>query len=162
MRRRWPELAQGGGLPEVTRETGAMVNPASGREEEYEEIWVDVGKEVPPRVKGAAVGEFPRAEGSCCVVARFEEEGDGRVVRRGLIVWIGQFCQGILRIGEHVTAERWEFDGEKGEWVRVYREGSGCLPCGWVVNESSDLREGREFMAPLGDGMKWKIVESDF
>jgi hypothetical protein len=160
VRARWPELVpdadDSGELPEVTRETGCMVNAATGREEEYEEIWVDERKEVPGRAAGAE-GEFGREEGSCCVVARFE--GHGEVLGRGLIVWIAQFCQGILRVGEEVTVERWEF---RGEWVSVYREGNGCLPCGWVVKESSDLREGNEFTAPLTGGMKWKIVESDF
>ncbi|KAJ0158492.1 hypothetical protein CTA2_11462, partial [Colletotrichum tanaceti] len=79
----------------LTLEKGRMVNPATGEETDYEELWRDVE---PVAVVGSG------GEAVECIVLRFEDEQAGA---RGSVVWLGRFCQGISRVGADVTAERW-------------------------------------------------------
>jgi Protein HRI1 len=141
-----------------TLERGVMRNEAAGGDvQRYEEVWEDVA------VAGTGKGNEVR-----CVVARYrgdEEVGGG--VARGVVVLLGRVCQGVLRVGAEVTAERWEYGGDDGdgavlgtkEWRRVFGVGTGSLPCGAVCRESVDLRLGEEFQLPLSGGMRWKVAE---
>ena len=51
------------------------------------------------------------------------------------MVRVGSWCQGILKIGDGVTIERWQWrpegsaNTERGGWKRVVRTGSDVLPC---------------------------------
>jgi hypothetical protein len=137
-----------------TLERGEMRNEeAGGAVQRYEEVWEDVA------VAGAGEGKEVR----CVVVRYWGDERDGRGVERGVVVLLGRYCQGVLRVGDEVTAERWEYgaaaagSGTK-EWRRVFGVGEGSLPCGAVCRESVDLRLGEEFELPLS-GMRWKVVE---
>ncbi|OLN90027.1 hypothetical protein CCHL11_07207 [Colletotrichum chlorophyti] len=129
---------QPGGL---TLEKGRMVNPATGAETEYEELWRDVEPV-------AAAG----AQGVECVVLSFEE---GRKAR-GSVVWLGRFCQGISRVGEEVTAERWEWREDEG-WKRTVRIGDGQLPCEVLLKTGARLSVGAH--VKHGDSV-WDVVES--
>ncbi|KAF2398513.1 hypothetical protein EJ06DRAFT_583763 [Trichodelitschia bisporula] len=126
-------------LKNRTREVGAMENPDTGRVEEYEEMWedeelVDVG------------------DGIECAVARWwtGEGWDGEREmkdRLGLVVRVGKWAQGIVRDGEGVWVERWEW--ADGGWRAVWRGGSGDGKVG-VVDviklEERGVVEGRDWI----------------
>ena len=78
-------------------EAGRMVNPATGREEVYEECWVDV--EI---LEGDNTGW----------VARLQSEGN-RV--RGVVVRLGGWLQGFLRRDEECVVGRWSYDASNEE-----------------------------------------------
>ncbi|KAH7139532.1 hypothetical protein B0J11DRAFT_46313 [Dendryphion nanum] len=119
-------------------EVGKMWNPGLGIWQVYEEMWEDVKVK---NVEGVKVA----------VVLRLETP-EARA--RGIVVRVGQFCQGILRVGEDWVVERWEFerrdvatgtqDGDEteekvqgGAWKRMVRVGDLFLPC--AVTFRSDI-----------------------
>jgi hypothetical protein len=113
-----------------TLETGAMVNPATGALTAYEEMWRDVriaSVAAEAKVAGGAVGE----EGvKYSVVLTLEMPA---ICARGMVVRVGQWCQGIVMIGAGVTVERWKYVGGEGkagsgDWTRRVRLGDGFLP----------------------------------
>jgi hypothetical protein len=106
-----------------TLELGTMVNPATGVLTAYEEMWRDV----------AAVATGADKVKYCVVITM-----DDPVNRaRGMVARIGQWCQGLLKIGDETTVERWEYvaggtkEGEvaEGDWTRCVRLGQRFLPC---------------------------------
>ncbi|KAK7424244.1 hypothetical protein QQX98_000512 [Neonectria punicea] len=123
----------------TTLETGSMVNPATERETAYEELWLDVDPTATstPEVK--------------VVVLQLETENG----YRGSVVRLGQYCQGILREGELITAERWEWKKEDG-WKRTIRMGDGVLPCERALDDGFSVRKGE---AVEVEERTWKIVE---
>ncbi|GAB7363595.1 hypothetical protein MBLNU230_g4166t1 [Neophaeotheca triangularis] len=130
-----------------TLEIGAMVNPETGLMTEYEEVWRDFG---PKAVVGEEGGKVQ------CLVLHFEgggEEGDGVC---GVVVRVGGFCQGVVRVGEQFALERWEVQGEEGRWVRKYRFGELWVPCAVVAREAQKVKEEGEVR--YGDSI-WKVVE---
>ncbi|KAF2153240.1 hypothetical protein K461DRAFT_320922 [Myriangium duriaei CBS 260.36] len=120
-----------------TLERGAMVNPATGIRQEYEECWVD---------EDVGVGE--------AVVVMLEDEG-----AKGMVVRVGGWCQGILKVvrGEEaeVSVERWK-KGDDGSWRRVMKVGRLWLPC--AVAWEKGLRLGQEVSY---QGWEWKVVEAE-
>lgn len=91
---------------EGTLEKGRMVNPATGKDADYEELWDDADAEGP------------------CLVLKLEKGGV-----RGMCIKLGGLMQSLVRDGEQVTLERWE-DGKK-----TVRMGERELP-GWDVGGS--------------------------
>ncbi|KAF9870717.1 hypothetical protein CkaCkLH20_11819 [Colletotrichum karsti] len=130
---------------DLTLEKGRMVNPATGRECDYEELWRDVDPQ--PASAAAAAPE--------CVVLRFEDESRAA---RGVVVWLGRFCQGISRVGGDVVAERWEWKGEDAGWVRTVGIGAeGALPCEVLLKTGGGLGVG----AHVKHGeVVWDVLES--
>ncbi|KAI8937314.1 hypothetical protein NX059_006521 [Plenodomus lindquistii] len=127
---------------ETSVEVGWAFHPGLGRLSGHEEMWRDVPVTVVPETQGVA-GE---GEGKKVSVALRCE--DSRAGVRGLVVRVGQFCQGIVMKGSEVTVERWEFDGDEagdddkgadegegeqegrvGGWKRTARIGTAFLPC---------------------------------
>ncbi|KAF2791543.1 hypothetical protein K505DRAFT_309353 [Melanomma pulvis-pyrius CBS 109.77] len=104
-------------------EHGASFSATAGRMIGYEEMWSDVEVEAC----------FP-SNSKFSIVLRIENLQAGI---RGLVVRVGQYCQGILMKGTDFTVERWEFvdhvDPQEnvvgGEWTRVARIGEMFLPC---------------------------------
>lgn len=121
-----------------TLETGKMVNPATGVETEYEEVWR---------------GEEP--VGDAVVVLRTEEEG-----RRGVVVRVGQYAQGILREGDEVVVQRREWTDGAG-WGVTARLGDGGLDFAMGVATGEDgAREEVELGGKVaGGGFVWEVVE---
>lgn len=121
-------------------ERGIMINPATGRMARYEEFWEDEEVEI---VEGRR----------CSVVLKMEDEILGekgeKIVVRGMVVRVGQWCQGLIRVGDEIALERWRYvreaqiSGRKNEkvgegvkdetkngmWARVARLGRLFLPC---------------------------------
>lgn len=125
-------------------ETGRMVNPTTGLEADYEEAWVSVDAvrtgfqtETPP----------PYAVMRVC-------DDERRV--RGMVVRVGQFCQGILRVGDAVTVERWEWRSDGG-WTLSARFGERKLPTTTLIEEMEGLVVG----GVINDGERvWDVLEA--
>ncbi|TIC94158.1 hypothetical protein CH35J_009862 [Colletotrichum higginsianum] len=128
----------------LTLEKGRMVNPATGEETDYEELWRDVEP-------AAVVGGGGKAVE--CIVLRFEDEQAGA---RGSVVWLGRFCQGISRVGEDVTAERWEWRDDGG-WRRTMRIGERGLPCEALLKTGALLTVGAHV---VHEDLVWDVLES--
>lgn len=123
-------------------EKGRMVNPETGKLTEYEEVWEDLKVE---RVgRDSSSGEIQ------CVVIQVHDE---KCEVRGLVVRVGQFCQGIMRVGGEVAVERWVW-GED-HWKRTVRMGKGSLPCGEAM-QSTKLKLGGKI--PCGE-QEWTVIE---
>ncbi|EDU51467.1 hypothetical protein PtrSN002B_000605 [Pyrenophora tritici-repentis] len=106
---------------DLTLEVGHAFHPALGAVKTHEEMWRDVD--------AVATNE---AGTKLCVVLRCQADHAGV---RGLVVRVGQFCQGIIMQRESTTVERWEWDDnhpgetEKEKWQRTVRIGGAFLPC---------------------------------
>lgn len=91
----------------TTLETGRMVNPATGTEMNYEELWRD---EDPRPVPGQAD----------CTVFQLHSDGDQK---RGLFIQLGHHALGVLRIGDIFTGERWSWNSSLSKWERLFKAG---------------------------------------
>ncbi|KAF2280223.1 uncharacterized protein EI97DRAFT_429978 [Westerdykella ornata] len=123
--------------PDLTLEVGSAPSPFSAHGHiNYEELWRD------EPIK--AVGERCRDAGGdgkrVAVTLRTEERGGEGA--RGLVVRVGQFVQGIMKRGERLSVERWEFV-EQREGVSGQQQGT--LRGGEVSQEDAgEAREDRE------------------
>lgn len=129
-----------------TLEKGKMINPATGKETEYEEVWHDVDP-----VSTNAGGK----------IKSFVLQFDNEAGLRGSIVRHGHFVQGFLKEGERLTAERWEWK-EEGKWGRLLKLGTEELPSMIVMDVLDHLDD--EMHLRLGDAVKlggrsWRVVE---
>ncbi|OAL49742.1 hypothetical protein IQ07DRAFT_511672 [Pyrenochaeta sp. DS3sAY3a] len=111
----------------LTLEHGHAFHPSLRTHKSHEEMWRDV-----PVISTPATGlKF-------CIVLRVEDDAQKL---RGMIVRIGQFCQGISMNGGACTVERWQWTAEAEEkeangvpdknlgWKRTIRIGNHFLPC---------------------------------
>lgn len=144
-----------------TLEKGNMVNPATGRMTEYEEMWKDIDP-IATVTRTAAPSKVERMR--ACVVLTLDDE---QHEARGMVVRVGQFCQGVIRSGQYFSLERWVWmNGEKkvgeGErsWRRTSRIGSFWMPCGPAMEaEMGRLKLGGE--VKYGEFI-WTVVELHF
>ncbi|KAK0936201.1 hypothetical protein LTR29_012211 [Friedmanniomyces endolithicus] len=130
-------------------EKGSNTDPETGEVSEYEELWWEAP------VKVVESGEGGGGEGrNCCVVLRLQ---DDEHEARGVVVRVGQYVEGVLRVGESFSLERWEWKGMgKGEgWQRLVRMGDLWLPSGPAMEEKR-LKEGGE--VKYGEYV-WEVVE---
>ncbi|KAI9864952.1 MAG: hypothetical protein M1830_006070, partial [Pleopsidium flavum] len=96
---------------------------------------------------------------------------------RGLVVRVGGWCQGIVKVKGEVSVERWKYAEKKekgsggvrvendveevagetdlGDWQRVIRLGPGALPCSLTFTPAK-MKEGNVVKA--GD-TKWTVIE---
>ncbi|GKT64073.1 hypothetical protein ColTof4_04381 [Colletotrichum tofieldiae] len=132
----------------LTLEKGRMVNPATGKATDYEELWRDVEPVPAGAAGGAGAGEAVE-----CIVLRFEDEPTRS---RGLVVWLGRFCQGISRIGGDVAAQRWEWRDDEG-WKRTVRIGERELPCEALLKTGAPLSVGAHI---VHEDLVWDVLES--
>lgn len=144
----------GGGL---FLEHGHAFHPHLGRVASHEEAWEDV--EAVSTVARPDLAQEGRGR-KVCVVLRAQDDVRGV---RGVVVRVGQFCQGIVRVGGDITTERWEADleedvadgQEERRWKRTGRTGSGFPPCSVTF---------RPEIVGLGgtvayDGVEWVVEE---
>ncbi|KAI9059500.1 hypothetical protein FKP32DRAFT_1668615 [Trametes sanguinea] len=115
--------------PDVELERGRMRHPDSGAMTEYEEAWKAVS--VLP-LGGPRAREGRR-------VAVWLERQQGAADKKGTIVRVGQYCQGIVREGTEVAVQRWQWTEVEGAWQKVGQVGDLAIPCdaAW-----SEVKEG--------------------
>ncbi|KAK4099255.1 hypothetical protein N658DRAFT_498627 [Parathielavia hyrcaniae] len=134
-------------------EKGRMVNPATGVETEYEEIW-----------RSEPIQNIPvpgdREAGVTCLALQMEVSGGGEgpagKAKRGLIVRLGQYCQAFARDGDDITLERLRWDAWQQRWTTEVRMGGQELPTDiatYLAHETSIDDEVK-----VG-GVVWKVVE---
>ena len=127
-------------------ERGINVDPKTGQETTYEELWTDL--------KVEKVGSEPTRT---CVVLRMEDIAKGS---KGMVIRVGSWCQGILKQHDALTAERWQWTADYDpsdthKWRRTVRLGNGELPCDALCHGDGlqDLRT-----VECG-GASWEVVE---
>lgn len=130
--------------PERTRmlERGEMENPETCEVTPYEEIWIERSPD-----------NVPGPEKQQCIVLKLDEHGSAK----GLIVRTGKICQGILRVGEEIRAERWEW--HEGKWLRTKRvmgDEDISVPCERVLDPETQWREQQQIEH---QGRRWTAVE---
>lgn len=127
-------------------EKGRMVNPETGVVGEYEEVWRDVKVLA---ADGAVEGGGRRV---CTVMLLNDEQREAR----GMVIRLGQFCQGVLRIGERFSLERWLW-GEGEGWQRDARIGEFLVPCGVATSGKMPEVGGR---VEYGEFV-WEVAENE-
>lgn len=120
-------------LDGTTLETGHMVNPDTGIVTAYEEVWDD--KDIPSTDTVQV-----------CVVLKYENVND-----KGLVIKLDKYCQGFMKIGEHSSLERWEFNNQPVCTVKI---GTEELPAKLAMEKSFTLGENVQIA-----GRSWKVVE---
>ncbi|KAI6808075.1 hypothetical protein KC367_g6737 [Hortaea werneckii] len=135
-------------------EKGRMVNPDTGRMTEYEEIWRDVDAVGIPEVVGGEGVEREDEQKVSAVLILDEPEQRAR----GMVIRIGQYCQGVLRVKGEFSLERWEWAGKEKGWERKVRMGSLFLPCGPAM-DILGMQVG--IQVKHGD-FRWEVVELDY
>jgi len=123
---------------DLTLEKGSMVNPDTGIDTAYEELWHDA---TPTAVPGEPAVR--------ALVLQTEDEKNGV---RGSVVRLGCYAQGLIRVGENISLERWEW---KEGWKRTIRMGDAELPIEKILGEET-LKEGDT--VGVG-GREWKVIE---
>jgi hypothetical protein len=170
----------------IALEKGSMVNPATGRETAYVEGWRETAAKHVPEPTSNEIAAFeqelekrgvkfipgdldlrtlvrhgnPLEESSNSVSCVLQHANAARQ-SRGTVIRVGQFCQGVLRVGDEFAAERWEWT-EQGGWRKVFASGSSKLnmPCDVACHLAvRKLRVGNEVV--YGPGEIWQCVEEE-
>lgn len=128
-------------------EKGNFVSPITGQREYYEELWEEVPTEK------LAFGKDPHV----CTVLRTEDQ---EKMSKGMIIRLGDYCQGILKKEGEVTVERWEshvndVNSKQGKWHKTATVGTDEMPCDEVLG-SEPPHEGQQINRA---GMMWDVVE---
>lgn len=126
-------------------EKGRMLNPATSQEQDYEELWAE---------ESIAMTGNPPSKLSVVMVARQSAQVDPI----GVVIRLGGYCQGVLRVADRFVVERWLWSDKFRTWKRVVRIGSGELPCSIACNEVETLKEGSTVKATEG-GHVWSVEE---
>ena len=148
-----------------TMEVGVAKDEKTGNEKMYKEYWTQPKDEVDGQVEKTpcVVAELVRSTGS---------------LKKGRIVRIGKYCQGVVEcgsaVGASVIAARWtkgpegDGEGERMNWFMDERSGltsvsdgletffAELIPCMWVC--ASKRKLGDELTVPPAT---WKIVECE-
>ncbi|KAG6005236.1 hypothetical protein E4U21_000315 [Claviceps maximensis] len=147
----------------TTLEKGRMVNPDTGMEMDYEEVWWDEEHDVPREcLAGAGSGT-----GQECVVLRHEGEGEGEDTideRRGMVVRLAGHAQGFVKVGGEMAIGRWslvkeeEVVGDEAE-----RKRPSCVVSmgrmDWLPGEDVLVRRFAVGETLWVGGLRWEVVE---
>ena len=136
-------------------EKGNMQNPSTGQSCEYEEVWHDLEIRM-------LKGESQRV----CIVLEADFPSTGT---KGMLMRIGDWCQGILKTTQGMTIERWQWlhtespHGDQGhdsisevKWTRLAKFGSGSLPSP-IMLSLRNLVDGSKVES---GGIEWSLVEN--
>ncbi|KAK3897590.1 hypothetical protein C8A05DRAFT_38852 [Staphylotrichum tortipilum] len=130
----------------LTLETGRMLNPATGVDADYEEVWRSEPIQMVPGPGGEAA--------VTCLALQMEGSGEG--VKRGLLVRLGQYCQAFARDGDEIALERLKWDPDQQRWASLVRIGRLEFP--------TDIATCLAHEARIDDEVKvgstvWKVIE---
>jgi hypothetical protein len=131
----------------LTLEKGRMLNPATGVETEYEEMW---------RSEPIQTIPGPGAEGKEGEVTCLALQWDGGRAKRGLVVRLGQYCQAFARDGDSITLERLKWDAGQQRWATQVRIGEQGFPTEIATYLAHETRMDDEVKV---SGAVWKVVE---
>ncbi|KKY37147.1 hypothetical protein UCDDA912_g02787 [Diaporthe ampelina] len=124
-------------------EVGSMVNPATGRMTPYEELWLD-------KVPAPSGAQNPE----CVVFQLLDEPG----AKRGQFVCLGPYAQGVLRVGDTFTAERWLWSERYSRWEQTVKAGDNHAHLGFLI----DGRRGPDKVGDKVEGSMgtWTVIEA--
>lgn len=152
----------------ITLEFGTSLNALNGPQY-HEELWRDIP--ILPSSSQTSISLNPSlANKKHCIVLRTEGTGppvndehsatptknhpEPEDLVRGLIIRLGQYCQGILKRGSApATVERWEFSDD--QWKRTVKIGSDFLPCAAAMKHQDLVLGGKV----AGKGYVWTVEE---
>jgi hypothetical protein len=107
--------------------TGTVADPGYRNPQVFAENWANTDVHATER-------EPPGRP--CCIVLRTTSDS---AVAEGLIVRVGQYCQGIIKVDGEMSAERWYWD-EFDEWERLFHIGPQFIPCAMALD--NETRKG--------------------
>ena len=143
-------------------EKGKNKDPVTGEETEYEELWHDLHVEA-----------FGKKDNRSSLVIRAD---DPERSAKGMAIKIGGWCEGILKMEDELTVERWEWrptdstsdvastEAGKGDgrtpndWVRTFRIGKGTLPCKDMCSRTFG-KFGLNAVLQSTAEIEWKVAE---
>jgi hypothetical protein len=131
----------------LTLEKGRMLNPATGVDTDYEEMW----RSEPIQMVPTPLGGDGKVT---CLALRMEVVGD--TTKRGLVVRLGQYCQAFARDGDEITLERLKWDGGQRRWCRLARIGQQEFPTDIATYLAHETMIDDEVKV---GGVVWKVVE---
>ncbi len=125
-------------------ERGTQVHPLTGVRTEYEELWGDL-----------QVEKVGKEEERVSIVLRVENHESNI---RGMVVRVGDWCQGIMKSRGALNIERWRWIKTKDNWERLVKIGSSDLPCA-IACDNQMVREKGIRGIIMFDDLEWNIVE---
>ena len=170
----------------IALEKGTMVNPATGKETAYVEGWRETKVLHVPEPVLNDIANFEQElerrgvkfiagdsdlrtlarhgdplEESPNLVSCVLQHDDAAKRSRGMVIRVGQFCQGVLRVGDEFAAERWEWT-EQGGWRKVFASGSKSLnmPCDVACHLAVKMLRVRNDVV-YGPDETWQCVEEE-
>lgn len=158
--------------PSLALEVGHAFHPALGRVSGHEELWRDVPVlptgDLTPSLSAPASLEAPTSAAATetemlanaprriAVTLRLEDPGLPHV--RGVVVRVGQYCQGILMEGSNVTIERWEFFGAGDADMNMETDTQGESHL-HVNNGTNNTKENQAKREHDGEAEEEEVVE---
>ena len=149
-------------------EKGKNCDPVTGEEIEYEELWHDLQVEA-----------FGKKNNRQSLVMRADEPASNI---KGMAIKIGGWCEGILKVADELTIERWEWkptdsasnvdSTEAGRdekrtgngWTRTFKIGRGTLPCRKICSRTHGKLGLNALLKSTNDidwnsDIEWKVIE---
>lgn len=128
----------------TTLEKGSMVNPATGLDTSYEELWDDQEPQPAPGLP-------------LCTVMRLHDDANRA---RGLFVQLGQHAQGFLRRGDVFIAERWLWDHDSAGWEHLFRVGGLRTESltDLIPSPNTQFQKDQQITASSGT---WSVIETE-
>lgn len=143
-------------------EKGKSSDPVTGEEIEYEELWHDLHVEA-----------FGKKDNRSSLVMKAHEPERNI---RGMAIKIGGWCEGILKVEDELTVERWEWkptecdsnvactesskeeERTRNDWIRTIKIGQGTLPCKEICSRSYG-KFGLNAVLKSTTDIDWKVAE---
>ncbi|KAL9135535.1 MAG: hypothetical protein Q9175_003275 [Cornicularia normoerica] len=143
-------------------EKGKNIDPVTGEETEYEELWHDLQVEA-----------FGKKDNRSSLVVRADEPERNI---RGMAIKVGGWCEGILKVEDETTVERWEWkptdcasdvastegikeqERNRSDWIRTIKIGKGILPCEEICSRTYG-KFGLNAVLKSSTDIDWKVAE---
>jgi len=156
-------------------ERGAMLND-DGVKEAYEEVWRDESVDPEVAIVLVRVRDRDQQTGDGSVLAQassdpalptasaLEGTAEASLVC-GMVIRVGRYCQGFVKIDGRFLAERWQQSREAGQWMLVYRLGDTnnnnlAMPCSVVFESNHDAAHPTIGQEVNFGSQQWKYVET--